>query len=128
MAALNTHSSKNPSSKLLSFEHLGVSGNSESRLGHLRFRNRTPIDTPHYVAVSSRGAVPHLSQDTMRNSTSIKGMYAALEDCEYSMVRCKVKQHCRPRLTCVLSLEPASHRESLPSIANAACLQRSSLS
>jgi hypothetical protein len=34
------------------------------------------------VAVSSRGAVPHLSQDMMRANTNIGAMYTALEDCE----------------------------------------------
>jgi len=58
-------------------------GDKEPRLGRLCFQGRTPIDTPHYVAVGSRGAVPHLSQDMMRDYTSISAMYAALEDCEY---------------------------------------------
>ena len=52
-----------------------------TRLGTLRFNHRTPIETPHYIAITSRGAVPHLSQDTMRESTAIKGVYVALEDC-----------------------------------------------
>ncbi|MCJ1434249.1 hypothetical protein MMC27_003616 [Xylographa pallens] len=51
-----------------------------TRLGTLRFNDRTPIETPHYIAISSRGAVPHLSQDTMRENTAIKGIYVALED------------------------------------------------
>ena len=52
-----------------------------TRLGTLRFNDRTTIQTPHYIAISSRGAVPHLSQDTMRENTAIKGIYVALEDC-----------------------------------------------
>ena len=68
----------------LSFDRLHFSPNAtEARLGRLHFRNRTPIDTPHYVGISSRGAVPHLTQDMMRANTSIRGLYAALEDCEY---------------------------------------------
>ncbi|KAI4132342.1 MAG: hypothetical protein LQ347_002622 [Umbilicaria vellea] len=50
------------------------------RCGTLSFPNRAPIATPHYLALSSRGAVPHMTQDTMRSSTSITGIYAALED------------------------------------------------
>ncbi|MCJ1250902.1 hypothetical protein MMC30_008130 [Trapelia coarctata] len=50
------------------------------RVGYFSFPGRQPIETPHYIAISSRGAVPHLSQDTMRESTSIKGLYAGLED------------------------------------------------
>lgn len=52
------------------------------RLGLLSLPGRQPIDTPHYFAVSSRGCVPHLSQDMMKGNTGIKGIYAALEDCE----------------------------------------------
>jgi len=59
------------------FEHeLGA------RLGCFSFPGRQPIETPHYIAISSRGAVPHLSQDTMKESTSIQGLYAGLEDCK----------------------------------------------
>ena len=40
------------------------------------------MHTPHFIPVSSRGAIPHVSQDNMRNHTSLTSMYAALEDCE----------------------------------------------
>jgi len=71
---------------MLSFKHLNTeAGNEKPRLGCLCFQGRQPIDTPHYVAVSSRGAVPHLSQDMMRDNTAIGAMYAALEDCEYTL-------------------------------------------
>ena len=68
---------------MLSFEQL-ASGNSgqPARLGSLRFRSRNSIDTPHYVAASSRGAVPHIAQDMMRSNTRISAMYTALEDCK----------------------------------------------
>lgn len=52
------------------------------RLGLLSLPGRQSINTPHYFAMSSRGCVPHLSQDTMRGDTNIKGIYAALEDCQ----------------------------------------------
>ena len=59
-----------------------VSGDNELRLGTLSCHGRVAIQTPHYVAITSRGAVPHLSQDMMRDNTAIKGIYVALEDCE----------------------------------------------
>ena len=59
-----------------------VSGDNELRLGTLSCHRRVAIKTPHYVAITSRGAVPHLSQDMMRDNTAIKGIYVALEDCE----------------------------------------------
>lgn len=52
------------------------------RLGTLSVNGRRTIHTPHYIALSSRGAVPHLTQDMMRDNTAISGIYAALEDCE----------------------------------------------
>lgn len=56
------------------------------RSGVLSVQGRDQIKTPHYIATSSRGAVPHVSQDMMRSHTAIKGIYTALEDCEYSTV------------------------------------------
>ena len=52
------------------------------RLGTIAFKGRAPLQTPHYIALSSRGAVPHLSQDVMRKYTSIRGVHVALEDCK----------------------------------------------
>lgn len=70
-------------SKLLSFQLLSPqSGKDGPRIGRLNFQGRNPIDTPHYIAVTSRGAVPHLSQDMTRDNTSIRALYTAFEDCE----------------------------------------------
>ena len=57
-------------------------GGDGPRLGTLSFPGRQKIYTPHYIAISSRGTVPHLSQDMMRGETSINGLYTALEDCK----------------------------------------------
>ena len=51
------------------------------RLGRLITRSRTPLQTPHYVANTSRGVVPHISHDVLRKHTWIRGVYIALEDC-----------------------------------------------
>ncbi|QIX02221.1 hypothetical protein AMS68_007738 [Peltaster fructicola] len=50
------------------------------RLVSLALPGRTPINTPHYLANTSRGVVPHLTQDNLSSSTSIAGIYASLED------------------------------------------------
>ncbi|KAI9880911.1 MAG: hypothetical protein M1830_009979 [Pleopsidium flavum] len=50
------------------------------RLGSIALKGRIPMQTPHYIALSSRGAVPHVSQDIMRKHTRITGVYVALED------------------------------------------------
>lgn len=83
MAAMQDHGPARLSSSMCSFELQSPnSGANKARIGRLSFRDRVQIETPHYVAVSSRGAVPHLSQDMMRDNTRINAMYAALEDCE----------------------------------------------
>ena len=53
-----------------------------ARLGRLAFPGRRILDTPHYLANTSRGVVPHISQDTFVRDTDINGLYVALEDCE----------------------------------------------
>ena len=81
--AVNLQSMAKHSSKLMSFQLLGPqSDNNGPRIGSLDFQGRNPIVTPHYVAVTSRGAVPHLSQDMTRDNTSIRALYTAVEDCE----------------------------------------------
>ena len=52
------------------------------RLGHLLSHGRAPINTPHYVAATSRGAIPHLSHDVLTKHTDISATYMGLEDCE----------------------------------------------
>lgn len=51
------------------------------RLGRLSLPSRNAIETPHYLGLTSRGVVPHLSQDNFDRLSSIAGVYAALEDC-----------------------------------------------
>ena len=40
------------------------------------------FNTPNFVAQTSRGAVPHLSGDNLRDHTDVRVVYVALEDCE----------------------------------------------
>lgn len=71
------------------------------RLGRLALPSRNPIQTPHFLASTSRGVVPHLTPDTFRRDTSISAVYLALEDCES---RCPTAAAPRPRaLTTVLT-------------------------
>lgn len=51
------------------------------RLGRLTVPGRNAIETPHYIGLTSRGVVPHLSQDNYASLTSIQGVYTPLEDC-----------------------------------------------
>ncbi|EME43681.1 hypothetical protein DOTSEDRAFT_92801, partial [Dothistroma septosporum NZE10] len=50
------------------------------RLGRLALPGRRVINTPHYLGNTSRGVVPHITQDTFVRDTSINGVYVGLED------------------------------------------------
>ena len=51
------------------------------RLGTIAFGERPAFPTPHYLALTSRGCVPHMTPDMMQDHTAIRGVYAAFEDC-----------------------------------------------
>ncbi|KAK7516937.1 tRNA-guanine transglycosylase family protein [Phyllosticta citriasiana] len=50
------------------------------RLGSLSIPGKPAIPTPNYIANTSRGVVPHLSQDNLEKHTEINGLYLGLED------------------------------------------------
>lgn len=52
------------------------------RVGKLALPARKAISTPHHVPLTSRGTVPHIAHDVMRDHTAINSLYAGLEDCE----------------------------------------------
>lgn len=96
MAVKTTHSSAR-----LVFDLCEVSSSScMLRRGRLSLKGREPINTPCYLPPSSRGCVPHITQDTVRSNTGIRGIYVALEDCECS------KSDVKPRvcMSCANSL------------------------
>ncbi|OKL63810.1 hypothetical protein UA08_00419 [Talaromyces atroroseus] len=51
-----------------------------ARVGKVVLPGRKSIQTPHYVAITSRGVVPHLSPDVARNHTTLGCLYIGLED------------------------------------------------
>lgn len=59
-----------------------VAEGSALRLGRLAFSGRRTIDTPNYFAVTSRGAVPHITPDNANNHLDTSGVYMALENCK----------------------------------------------
>lgn len=59
-----------------------VAEGSALRLGRLAFSGRRTIDTPNYFAVTSRGAIPHITPDNANNHLDTSGVYMALEDCK----------------------------------------------
>lgn len=58
-------------------------GTASARLGRLSLAGRKPIDTPNYVAMSSRGVIPHLTPDMVQKHTEFGAAHMALEDCKY---------------------------------------------
>lgn len=58
------------------------SSNSGPRLGQLLRGGRKTIQTPHYVATTSRGVLPHISHDVLAKNTTISSMYFGIEDCK----------------------------------------------
>ncbi|KAK6211618.1 tRNA-guanine transglycosylase family protein [Colletotrichum tabaci] len=53
---------------------------SAARLGRLSLSKRNPIETPNYIAVASRGVVPHVTPDNLKKHVSVGAAYMALED------------------------------------------------
>ncbi|KAK6004543.1 hypothetical protein QM012_008405 [Aureobasidium pullulans] len=62
------------------FKVTTASTSSAVRAGLLSLPNRQAIETPHYLALASRGAVPHLTQDNVTKHTNLCGAYMAVED------------------------------------------------
>ncbi|OTB18155.1 hypothetical protein K445DRAFT_347192 [Daldinia sp. EC12] len=50
------------------------------RAGRLSLPKRKPIDTPNYIGLSSRGAIPHMTPDVISKHVELNGSYMALED------------------------------------------------
>jgi queuine tRNA-ribosyltransferase len=69
--------------KRVSFEILSHvdPDNASSRLGRLSVKQRKDLPTPNFIAVSSRGVIPHMTPDVIISSSQIGGVHMALEDC-----------------------------------------------
>ncbi|KAG0632987.1 tRNA-guanine(15) transglycosylase-like protein [Tuber brumale] len=60
---------------------IGGGNNSSARIGRFTAASGgVSFDTPSFVAQTSRGAVPHLSGDNLRDHTDLRVVYVALED------------------------------------------------
>ncbi|KAK0735550.1 tRNA-guanine(15) transglycosylase-like protein [Apiosordaria backusii] len=51
-----------------------------ARIGRLAFPGRRPIDTPNFIAVTSRGTLPHVTPDNISKHLQVSGAYFSLED------------------------------------------------
>ncbi|KXJ93451.1 tRNA-guanine(15) transglycosylase-like protein [Microdochium bolleyi] len=66
--------------KTVAVHHCGGTGARLGRLAFPRQRQRLPIDTPNFIAITSRGSVPHMTPDVVTRHTQLGGAYMALED------------------------------------------------
>ncbi|KAF2841238.1 tRNA-guanine transglycosylase [Patellaria atrata CBS 101060] len=66
--------------EMISFNILKTLPQIEARLGKFSFPGKATIDTPHYIGITSRGVIPHISQDVYRKHMNCPGVYIALED------------------------------------------------
>lgn len=53
------------------------------RVGKLAIPGRQAISTPHFVPLTTRGAVSHIAHDVIRKETAINSLFIGLEDCTY---------------------------------------------
>jgi len=51
------------------------------RLGQLTIQGRPAIATPAFIACTSRGVIPHVTQDVLSKLTRVSLVYIGLEDC-----------------------------------------------
>ncbi|KAF7546434.1 hypothetical protein G7Z17_g8431 [Cylindrodendrum hubeiense] len=51
-----------------------------ARLGRLALGNHRVMETPNYLAVASRGVIPHLTPENMERYTAFDAAYMAIED------------------------------------------------
>ena len=67
--------------EMLEFALLKTTGALAPRLGRLALAGRKTILTPALIGNTSRGVIPHVSQDNYRKSVGVDGVYVPLEDC-----------------------------------------------
>jgi hypothetical protein len=53
-----------------------------ARLGTWTKRNQV-IETPNFIAITSRGVVPHMTPDVLTQHTQFQGVHMAIEDCRF---------------------------------------------
>ncbi|KAH7067867.1 tRNA-guanine(15) transglycosylase-like protein [Paraphoma chrysanthemicola] len=65
---------------MIEFTLLKTTGALAPRLGRISLAGRKTILTPAFIGNTSRGIIPHVSQDNYRKSVTLNGVYIPLED------------------------------------------------
>jgi len=58
-----------------------ASDSDAARLGRVSLPGRKSLETPNFLALTSRGVVPHISPDVVGEQTDFCGIFTAIEDC-----------------------------------------------
>ncbi|KAF9691289.1 hypothetical protein EKO04_010588 [Ascochyta lentis] len=66
--------------EMLDFTLHKTTGTLAPRLGRLSLPKRRSILTPSFIGNTSRGVIPHITQDNFSKSLGLDGVYVALED------------------------------------------------
>jgi queuine tRNA-ribosyltransferase subunit QTRTD1 len=82
--------------EMLDFTLLKTTGPLAPRLGRLSLPGRKSLLTPAFIGNTSRGVIPHISQDNFAKSVDLNGVYVALEDCKLP----------RASMSCVFDVHP----------------------
>ena len=53
-----------------------------ARLGRLAIPGRNVVQTPGFLGVATRGAVPHFTPDNVSRFKPFEGIFMGLEDCK----------------------------------------------
>lgn len=69
------------SGSMVDFTLLKTVGALAPRLGRLSVAGRKSMLTPDFIGNTSRGVIPHVSQDNFMQHVDAGGVYMALEDC-----------------------------------------------
>ncbi|AEO56113.1 hypothetical protein MYCTH_2300653 [Thermothelomyces thermophilus ATCC 42464] len=77
-----TADTQSPDSAAMRFDILkgALKDGVAARVGRLAFAGRLPMDTPNFIGITSRGALPHLTPDNVSKHLQTVGAYMALED------------------------------------------------
>ncbi|KAB5575984.1 tRNA-guanine(15) transglycosylase-like protein [Coniochaeta sp. 2T2.1] len=59
---------------------VGLADGAGARLGRLAFSGSRAVETPNFFAITSRGAIPHVTPDNLEKHVPVQGTYIALED------------------------------------------------
>ncbi|WYZ38701.1 hypothetical protein EsH8_III_000615 [Colletotrichum jinshuiense] len=78
--AETANEARNPEGMIFEILKKAADGSAAARLGRLSLPKRNPIETPNYIAVASRGVIPHVTPDNLAKYAPFGAAYMALED------------------------------------------------